>query len=108
MFVNRGKFGERNKSKTVVINNASDFWLILNNTDYIIKSMKIVSSEIMLIQYDDPYEPPLKTTSVAVAAFTTSNARVRLYEVLKKLDKSCLYFDTGECVGFFNFQLLKG
>ena len=37
-------------------------------------------------------------TSIAVAAFTTSSARERLYGALEKLDEQILYFDTDSVV----------
>ena len=38
------------------------------------------------------------TTNVFLAAFTTAHARLRLYEVLEKLDRKVLYFDTDSVV----------
>jgi hypothetical protein len=33
-------------------------------------------------------------TNIFIAAFTTANARLRLYEMLDKLGKSVAYYDT--------------
>jgi hypothetical protein len=37
-------------------------------------------------------------TNIIIAAFTTANARLRLYEMLDKLGKSVAYYDTDSIV----------
>lgn len=35
---------------------------------------------------------------MAIAAFTTAQARLKLYEYLEKLDRRVLYYDTDSCI----------
>jgi hypothetical protein len=42
------------------------------------------------------FEEVLSNTNVAIAAFTTAQARLKLYSFMEKLQERCLYTDTGE------------
>ena len=41
---------------------------------------------------------PLNSVNVVIAAYTTAQARLKLYSYLDKLDKRVLYFDTDSCI----------
>jgi hypothetical protein len=45
-------------------------------------------------KYKDQYVQDSFSTNVYIAAFTVSNARLRLYDMLDRLGKSVVYYDT--------------
>jgi hypothetical protein len=49
-------------------------------------------------KYKNHYVQDTFSTNVYVAAFTTSNARLRLYDMLDKLNKCVAYYDTDSIV----------
>ncbi|XP_071037195.1 uncharacterized protein [Parasteatoda tepidariorum] len=52
----------------------------------------------MTYKMKDKYEKNNFNTNVYIAAFTTSSARIRLYEMLDRLDNKVLYYDTDSIV----------
>lgn len=57
-------------------------------------------------QRQDDYIDVLPNTNVVMAAFTTAQARLKLYSYIEKLQERVLYFDTGKN-NFKNFFKLK-
>ena len=100
-----GKFGQRtNMSKSEIVCNKEEFWKLAKNP------------EIINLDWVEIGEPPhckkqvrydikeefLQTdfnTNIAIASFTTSCARLKLYnEFLKPLGRQVLYFDTDSVI----------
>ena len=48
--------------------------------------------------YKDDFIQPHKTTNVVIAAFTTAQARLKLYEIMKPLGDRVLYTDTDSVI----------
>ena len=80
-----GKFGERqNKPVTHCITQPADLFRILDDSSLFISAIRICSEDVMEIvttTAEEEYERSFKT-NVFVAAFTTSLARLKLYEAL--------------------------
>jgi hypothetical protein len=93
-----GKFGERNKSTTEIIEDPQKLMRLVDNDDIIINGIHIINENIIMINYEVEDPKPLKTSSVAVASFVTACARVRLYRLLDRLGKDALYFDTDSAI----------
>ena len=67
--------------------------LEINNTVFINENIVQVT-----YQYKDQYFIDNFSTNVYIAAFTTSNARLRLYDMLDKLGQFVTYYDTDSMI----------
>ena len=100
-----GKFGQRtNLSQTKIIDSKAEFYEIILNEQYENINWVELSNDKMEISYQvkEQYVQNDFNTNIAIAAFTTSSARMRLYSALEYLDKQILYFDTDSCVYVYN------
>ena len=100
-----GKFGQRtNLGKTEIIDKKSQFYEIILNEQYENINWIELGNNKMEISYQikDKYVENDFNTNIAVACFTTSSARMRLYKALEYLDRQILYFDTDSCVYKYN------
>ena len=104
-----GKFGQRtNMSKCEIVNNKEQFWKIAKNPEVInLDWVEIGEGEHSKkqIRYEikEEYLPTDFNTNIAIASFTTSSARLKLYnEFLKPLGRQVLYFDTDSIVYVYN------
>ena len=103
-----GKFGQRtNMGRCEIIDNKGDFFDIIHNEmydnikyEYIGLDPSAIDCKIQIsYQYKQEYVKNDYNTNMAIACFTTSRARMRLYEeALKPLDRQVLYFDTDSVV----------
>jgi len=59
---------------------------------------------VVTYKYKEQYVVDCFSTNVYIAAFTTSNARLQLYDMLDKLGKSVTYYDTDSIVYLDNKQ----
>jgi len=102
-----GKLGQRKDlTTTKYITEPKDWFnLLKKNIDGKIdlrmdRTIDIDDGSTLFVEYTEREDEntSLPTTSVAFAAFTTSNARLRLYAELDKLDKRVIYFDTDSII----------
>tara|TARA_B110000902_G_scaffold151118_1_gene173718 strand:- start:29 stop:3553 length:3525 start_codon:yes stop_codon:yes gene_type:complete len=100
-----GKFGQRtNMPKTEIITDKKRFHNILLNTKLCNKSYHMIDDKRMEISYkanEDDVEDDFNT-NIAIASFTTSHARLRLYYALDLLGDQVLYHDTDSVVYVFD------
>lgn len=96
-----GKFGERqNKPVTHCITQPADLFRLLDDPVFQISAVCICSEDVMEVvttTAEDECERSFKT-NVFVAAFTTSLARLKLYEALDFLGDRALYYDTDSVI----------
>ena len=106
-----GKFGMRlNMTKTEIIDNPAKYTSIMFDDEkykdqdfYFIGDDKNDDSRIeMRYKLQDKYIDLDYNTNLAIASFTTSHARLRLYEGLEKLNRQVLYHDTDSIVYVYN------
>lgn len=105
-----GKFGQRlNMTKSVLVPNVAEFYKILTNPQYENFNMKELGKKgdktrKCLINYSvkEQFVENDFNTNIAVACFTTSSARLRLYSALEELDRQVLYFDTDSVVYIYD------
>ena len=90
-----GKFGERqNKPQTHCITQPHELFQLLDDPAYIISNVRICSENVMEVvttmaeEYERSFKP-----NVFMAAFTTSFARLKLYDAL-----DFLYYDTDSVI----------
>jgi hypothetical protein len=106
-----GKFGQKcDMTKTEYVTDPKKWFALFKreqNGKIETKFEKIIDESTLFVEYCELEEEntSLPTTSVAIACFTTSNARLRLYKELEKLDKRVIYMDTDSIIYEFNKEL---
>lgn len=96
-----GKFGQReNMTQTVIINSYEELVNKLVDDDIEIQSYIIINENSLLLSfvYITEAVKPLSTTNVAIAAYTTTGARLELYKYLNLLGERILYYDTDSII----------
>lgn len=96
-----GKFGKRtNMSKHILITEASEFYRILTNPSRRLIDWHIMNESYVLLEWQHAatFLPEHKTTNIFIAAFTTTYARLKLYNVLDSLGERVLYFGTDSVI----------
>ena len=97
-----GRFGMRQMNKNEYINTPEDWYKLLNRQKN--KEVEILSREdlgnSLFVCYKELKEEKtsLNKTNVALCGMITSNARLRLYEVIGKLGGRLIYCDTDSCI----------
>ncbi len=96
-----GKFGQRgNKKQTKFISKVDDFYKHITNDKIDDFDFNIINDDIIEINYnfkDEVAEDPTGT-NIAIASFTTSYARLKLYSVMEELGEQVLYTDTDSII----------
>ena len=96
-----GKFGEQmNKMKTKQITEPHELIDHLNDTTIEISDVRILSADVIELAYKKIEEDAVKgsKTNIFIAAFTTCQARLKLYESLEVLGDRVLYYDTDSVI----------
>jgi hypothetical protein len=100
-----GKFGQRtNLGRCEILKDKGELIKIILNPKYENVEYEHISDDKVQVNYHikDKYVENDFNTSIAIASFTTSSARLRLYEGLEKLQRQVLYFDTDSVVYRYN------
>ena len=95
-----GKFGQRNNmKKTEYVTEPSKFYKILLDEKIDDLNIHFINEDMVEMTYNlkDQFVDNSKDSNIFIAAFTTSHARMMLYEVLDKLGDTVLGFDTDSC-----------
>ncbi|XP_043285730.1 uncharacterized protein [Venturia canescens] len=96
-----GKFGQReNQTNTLIISTRVELMDLLTSPEIEITGILPVNHRIMYVNYknaDEAIRPSL-TANVVIAAYTTAQARLKLYEYLEGLGRRVLYCDTDSCI----------
>ena len=96
-----GKFGQNPKVKhSEYIDNERDFYKVILNDKIEQISLSFLNDSMVYANYETKNEF-LKVnynTNIYIACFTSSWARLRLYNMLEKLDKNVCYCDTNSVV----------
>jgi hypothetical protein len=96
-----GKFGQRqNMSKTEYVTSVNRFYEIILNEKLDNINYTLINEEMIQLSYclKDVFVENDFNTNVFIAAFTTSNARLRLYDMLDYLGNRVCYYDTDSIV----------
>ena len=96
-----GKFGERqNKPTTVTVKQPAHLFNILSDTTKEISTLRLCTDDVLEAVYSSVDDNAVKgtKTNIFVAAFTTSYARLKLYESLEILQHQVLYYDTDSVI----------
>ena len=96
-----GKFGQRsNMSQTKYVTEVSEFYEILLDDKLDNKNFQFINDDMVQMTYNfkDQFVDSSKNTNVYIACFTTSHARLMLYDKLDYLNEKVLYFDTDSII----------
>ena len=96
-----GKFGQRsNMSQTKYVTEVSEFYEILLNDKLDNINFQFINDDMVQMTYNfkDQFVDNSKNTNVYIACFTTSHARLMLYNKLDCLNEKVLYFDTDSII----------
>ena len=96
-----GKFAQRSDvRKTSFIKEPEEFFNLLTNGSLKVHDAYLISSLVMLVQYGKKENliENLPHSNVALGAFTTAYARLKLYGLLELLQERVLYYDTDSVV----------
>ena len=96
-----GKFGQRqNMSKTEYVTDMKRFYEIILDDRLDNLNLSFLNETMVQMSYTlkDLFVENEHNTNVFIAVFTTSNARLRLYEMLDYLEEKVIYYDTDSIV----------
>lgn len=96
-----GKLGQRtDRSKRLIINDRDALLRLITDPSLEIQSMIGLTDDTVLFCYKlkEEAQQVSGNVNVAIAAYTTANARLVLYEYLKMLGERVLYFDTDSII----------
>ena len=92
-----GKLGQRsNMSQTKYVTEVSEFYEILLDDKSDNTNFQFINDDMVEMTYNfkDQFVDNSKNTNIYIACFTTSHARLMLYNKLDYLEEKVLYFDT--------------
>lgn len=96
-----GKFGQRNTlSKTTFVKTKEELTSLMLNPNITINDVLPITNDVLLVNWNEEENAilPSTMTSVVVAAYVTSIARMKLYNYLDTLGERVLYFDTDSVI----------
>ena len=96
-----GKFGQNpQKSQTVYVDEPKQYVELMTSGDKEVQNLTIVNDTMILLKYKlkEDFVEMLPNTNVVLACYTTAHARLKLYELLEKLEDRVLYMDTDSVV----------
>ena len=96
-----GKFGQRdNMPQVELVKDAERYFRLLNCKSTNVKNIQFVNDQCIEVYYTqgDDFVSTSDKTNVVIAAFTTAQARLKLYSLLERLQMRTLYFDTDSVI----------
>jgi len=96
---------KQNKTSTKIINNPTDWFKMVIDSQYNIKNINIQKNHLV-VEYniDDNLYKENNKTNVALASFITAQGRLKLYDEIDKLGQRVLYFDTDSIIYYRNID----
>lgn len=94
-----GKFGQRtNLTQTTFVTQPDQYFDMMVSNEQEIKNIRFINNESIDWAYHDDFIQASSHTNVVIAAYTTAQARLKLYSYLKPLGDRILYCDTDSVV----------
>lgn len=96
-----GKFGQRtNLTQTSYVSDTKHFFDFMTSDQQDIKNIRFVNDQAVQIDwaYHADFVEPSCRTNVVIAAYTTAQARIKLYSYLQHLGERALYCDTDSII----------
>ena len=102
-FSHWGKFGQNpKKSKLEYIKDPKEYVSKMTDNSIEVQDLLFVNDEYVALKFTpkDEFVESLPNTNVVLAAYTTAQARLKLYTLLEGLQERVLYMDTDRLVLF--------
>lgn len=96
-----GKFGQRSRlPKTEYFVDPAPFFNLVFDPATCAKSVRIVNDKMVAVTFDlqDEFVEVLANTNTVIAAYTTAQARLKLYSYIEGLQDRVLYTDTDSII----------
>lgn len=96
-----GKFGENElRTQTTTISDEDTWQKLIQDESIIVKDVRIFNEDVMEVSTlkKEDANPSSGKVNVFIACFTTTLARLKLYEELDKLQEQTLYYDTDSVI----------
>ncbi|XP_052795197.1 uncharacterized protein LOC128228116 [Mya arenaria] len=96
-----GKFGQRtNLEQTSYVTDTNEFSDFMTSDQQEIKNIRFVNEETVQLAwpYNGDFIEASSRTNVVIAAYTTAQARIKLYSYLQHLGRCALYCDTDSII----------
>ncbi|XP_048249879.1 uncharacterized protein LOC125378516 [Haliotis rufescens] len=96
-----GKFGQRvDYSQNVYMNDPVQYFALWRDERNTIEDVVVVNEHMVEVTYTQQkeFQTPHSHFNVAIAAWVTAQARLKLYETLALVDRRVLYFDTDSVI----------
>ena len=89
--------GQRpNRPKTKVVADPKYYFQLLTSGGVKVTNVNLVNDEVVEMFY--PFVEAAGNTNVVLAAFTTAQARIKLYRVMHALGRRVCYYDTDSII----------
>lgn len=84
-------------SRTEYFSDPAAYFELVFDPRVSVKNVRIINDNLVAVtyQYGDDFVEVLSNTNPVIAAFTTAQARLKLYSYIEQLQERVLYFDTG-------------
>ena len=88
------------KTQCKFVSSLDELYAFVYNNQYILKQVLYPNEDICIVYYEECKEMHWGSnqTNVVIAAFVTSQARLKLYSEMEKLDQRVLYYDTDSII----------
>ena len=96
-----GKFGEKtNKPQTLCTQSPEEYFAYLTSDSKEVTNVQLINEEVIELHYkhNDNFIEAGNRTNIIIAAYTTTSARLKLYDILDKLGHRVLYYDTDSII----------
>ena len=96
-----GKLGQRpNRPKVKVIDAPVEYFDLLTSCQVEITNCHLINDEVIEMHYfvKEGFVEASDRTNVVLAAFTTAQARIKLYDLLDRLGQRVVYYDTDSVI----------
>lgn len=96
-FSHWGKFGQNaQKTQLTYVSDPAEYVKIMTDNSTEVTDMVFVNEEHVALRWrkKEDFVEALPNTNVVLAAYTTAQARLKLYELLEELDDRVVYMDT--------------
>ena len=96
-----GKLAQgENMTKTEYISEPSKYFDLVTNPSKGVKNVDIYGEQFVYVNWEDTESrvEPHSCSNVVMASFVIARARLKLYDILEKLNERVLYFDTDSII----------
>ena len=86
--------------QTEIVKTREHLLKILTDNEKEFSNISIIDENALYVEwkYIEPAVVSSPHTSVVLGSYVTALGRLKLYEILERLNKRCLYFDTDSCI----------